>query len=53
MTRRDWPFPDIVYTAYTEATLQPYLIVQAGEREAVPYPATDIDLFADDWEVVP
>lgn len=52
MTRRKWPFDDIVYAEYTAAALQPYLVVKAGEREAIPYTATDIDLFADDWEVV-
>lgn len=51
MTRRKWPFDDIVYAEYTAAALQPYLVVKAGEREAIPYTATDIDLFADDWEV--
>lgn len=51
MTRRGWPFRDIVYVEYTVAALQPYLVVKAGEREAIPYTATDIDLFADDWEV--
>ncbi|WP_337568186.1 Thoeris anti-defense Tad2 family protein [Mitsuokella jalaludinii] len=52
MTRRGWPFDDIVYAEYTAAALQPYLVVKAGEREAIPYTATDIDLFADDWEAV-
>lgn len=52
MTRRGWPFPDIVYTEYTTVDLQPYLVVKAGEREAIPYVATDIDIFADDWEAV-
>lgn len=51
MTRRGWPFRDIVYVEYTMAALQPYLVVQAPEHEAIPYTATDIDLFADDWEV--
>lgn len=51
MTRRGYPFRDIVYVEYTAAALQPYLVVKAGEREAIPYTATDIDLFADDWEV--
>lgn len=51
MTRRGWPFPDAVYTEYTAVDLQPYLVVKAGEREAIPYVATDIDIFADDWEV--
>lgn len=50
MTRREWPFGDIVYTEYTVAALQPYLVVKAGEREAIPYTATDIDIFASDWE---
>lgn len=52
MTRHTWPFDDIVYVEYTVAALQPYLVVKAGEREAIPYTATDIDLFADDWEAV-
>lgn len=52
MTRRKWPFDDIVYVEYTAATLQPYLVVQAPEHEAIPYTATDVDIFSDDWEVV-
>lgn len=51
MTRRGWLFPDAVYVEYTRASLQPYLVVQAPEHEAIPYTATDIDLFSDDWEV--
>ena len=52
MTRRKWPFGDAVYVEYTAATLQPYLVVRAGEREAIPYTATDVDIFSDDWEAV-
>lgn len=52
MTRRGWPFPDAVYAEYTPVDLQPYLVVKAGEREAIPYMATDIDIFANDWQVV-
>lgn len=52
MTRRGWPFPDAVYVEYTRESLQPYLVVQAPKREAIPYTATDIDIFASDWEVV-
>lgn len=32
MTRRKWPFGDVVYVEYTVAALQPYLVVKAGER---------------------
>ena len=52
MTRRKWPSGDAVYVEYTAATLQPYLVVRAGEREAIPYTATDVDIFSDDWEAV-
>ena len=52
MARRMWIFSDTVYVKYTSAGLQPYLVIQSGEHEAMPYTATDIDLFADDWEVV-
>ena len=51
MARRMWIFSDTVYVKYTSADLQPYLVIQSGEHEAMPYTATDIDLFADDWEV--
>ena len=53
MTRRGWPFPDAVYAEYTAVDLQPYLVVQTPDHEPIPYTLTDIDLFADDWEVVP
>lgn len=53
MTRHGWPFLDAVYVEYTRASLQPYLVVQTPEHEAIPYTATDVDIFASDWEVVP
>ena len=52
MARRMWIFSDVVYVKYTSADLQPYLVIQSGENEAMPYIATNIDIFADDWEVV-
>ena len=52
MAHRMWIFNDVVYVKYTSADLQPYLVIQSGEHEAMPYTATDIDLFADDWEAV-
>ena len=52
MARRIWIFNNVVYVKYTSADLQPYLVIQSGEHEAMPYTATDIDLFADDWEAV-
>ena len=52
MARRMWIFSDTVYVKYTSADLQPYLVIQSGEHGAMPYTATDIDLFADDWEAV-
>lgn len=52
MTRDGWPFNDIVYVKYTCRGLRPYLVIQAPEREAIPYTAVDVDIFADDWEVV-
>lgn len=45
-------FQDTVYVEYTRASLRPYLVVQAPEHEAIPYTATDVDIFSDDWEVV-
>lgn len=55
MTRRGWLFPACLYVAYTKASLQPYLVVQAQApgHEAMPYTATHTDLFADDWEAMP
>ena len=52
MTRRGWPFRDTVYVEYTRASLRPYLVVQAPEHEVIPYTATDVDIFSDDWEAV-
>lgn len=52
MARRMWIFNDAVYVKYTSADLQPYLVIQSGEHEAVPYTATDVDIFSDDWEAV-
>lgn len=46
-TRRGWFFPVCLYVAYTKASLQPYLVVQAPGHEAMPYTATHTDLFAD------
>ena len=51
ITRTGWPFSDIVYAEYT-LDMSPYLVVQSEDREAIPYFATDIDLFADDWETI-
>ena len=52
VARSSWIFDDEVYVKYTR-DMSPYLVVQAKDREAIPYTATDIDLFANDWEVVP
>ncbi|MCQ1533880.1 Thoeris anti-defense Tad2 family protein [Mitsuokella jalaludinii] len=49
-TRTAWVFKDVIYIKYT-SDMTPYLVVQAGKSEAIPYVATDIDLFADDWAV--
>lgn len=51
ITRSGWPWPDRVYTSYTD-DMQPYLMVDNGEREPIPYTVTDVDLFATDWEVI-
>lgn len=51
ITRTGWPFPDVVYVNYT-LDMSPYLVVQSEYREAIPYFATDIDLFADDWKTI-
>lgn len=51
MTRRKWIVNNIVYVEYTVAALQPYLVIQPGKHEAMPYTATNDDIFADDWEV--
>lgn len=53
MTRENWIFHDVVYAKYTDAGVCPYLVVQSPGHDAIPYTVTDIDLFADDWEVVP
>lgn len=52
VTRASWPWSDHVYAGYT-SDMQPYLVVDNGEHEPIPYTATDVDLFADDWKVVP
>lgn len=51
ITRTGWPFLDIVYVEYT-LDMSPYLVVRSEDREAIPYFATDIDLFADDWKTL-
>jgi len=51
IARSGWLFPDIVYVEYT-LDMSPYLVVQTEGRAAIPYFATDIDLFADDWETI-
>ena len=51
IARSSWIFDDAVYVKYTR-DMSPYLVIQSGEHEAMPYTATDIDLFADDWEAV-
>lgn len=51
ITRTGWPFSDVVYVNYT-LDMSPYLVVQSENREAIPYFATDIDLFADDWKTI-
>lgn len=53
MTRKNWIFHDVVYAKYTDAGVCPYLVVQSLGHDAIPYTATDVDLFADDWEAVP
>lgn len=50
ITREAWIFCDKIYVKYTK-DMSPYLVVQAGKSEAIPYVATDIDLFANDWVV--
>ena len=42
MTRHGWIFRDAVYVEYTGTSIRPYLVVQ--------YTATDVDIFANDWE---
>lgn len=51
VTRSGWPWPEDVHAAYT-GDMQPYLVVQAEGRMAVPYAPNDKDLFADDWEII-
>lgn len=51
VTRTGWPWPDSVYVEYT-SDMQPYLVVEAPDREPIPYAATDIDIFANDWKVI-
>ena len=53
MTRRNWIFRDVVYAKYTKAGMWPYLVVQSPHHDSIPYTATDVDIFADDWEAVP
>ncbi len=50
--RLGWPFGnDEVRCSYT-ADMRPYLEVAYDDMEPIPYTVTDIDLFADDWEVI-
>lgn len=49
-SRSAWIFKDVIYAKYT-SDMTPYLVVQAGKSEPIPYVATDIDLFANDWTV--
>lgn len=51
IARTSWIFDDVVYVKYTR-DISPYLVVKAKGHEAIPYTATDIDLFADDWKVI-
>lgn len=51
IARSGWLFPDIVYVEYT-LDMSPYLVVQSEGCAAIPYFATNIDLFADDWETI-
>ena len=51
ITRIGWPLRDIVFAEYT-SDMSPYLVVQSENRDAIPYFATNIDLFADDWETI-
>ena len=53
MTREGWVCRDVIYAKYTREGIRPYLVTQSLEREPIPYTATDADIFADDWEVVP
>ena len=53
MTREGWIYHDVIYAKYTREGVRPYLVVQSPHCEPIPYTVTDIDLFADDWEVVP
>lgn len=53
MTREGWVYHDAIYAKYTQKGVRPYLVVQTPDHEPIPYTLTDIDLFADDWEVVP
>ena len=49
--RKGWLENDRVACFYT-ADMRPYLVVWYEDNEPIPYTATDIDLFADDWEVM-
>lgn len=53
MTREGWVCYDVIYAKYTREEIRPYLVTQSLECEPIPYTATDADIFADDWEVVP
>ena len=50
MTRHGWIFRDAVYVEYTGTSIRPYLVVQSPHHDAIPYTATDVDIFANDWE---
>lgn len=52
MTREGWIYHDVIYAKYTREGVRAYLVVQSPHCEPIPYTVTDIDLFADDWQVV-
>ena len=51
LTRKGWPDGDKLYCSYTD-DMQPFLMVVSGNSEPIPYFTGNVDLFADDWEIV-
>jgi hypothetical protein len=51
LRRKGWLEGDILVCNYT-SDMQPFLEVSYAGKEPIPYFAGNIDLFADDWEIV-
>ena len=51
LRRRGWPKGDQLTCSYTN-DIQPFLEVGHDGKEPIPYFAGNIDIFANDWEII-